>query len=146
MIVSMQLLQDTLHDYLFLIPLVVMFLGEITKMLVENFRSGHWHLALFRPGGFPSSHSAFVTSLLIIVWYKLGLQSVEFAIVFVFAGIVWYDAMSVRRAVGEQAKALNQLQHLRHYAERLGHSFMEVLGGIVFGAIVTTLGIMISKL
>ena len=107
----MQLLHTLLHDYLFLIPLVVMILGEIVKMLVENVRSGKWHLALFRPGGFPSSHSAFVTSLLIIVWYKLGLQSVEFAMSFVFAGIVWYDAMSVRRAVGEQAKALNQLQN-----------------------------------
>ena len=146
MILSMQPLYDLLHDYLFLIPLVVMILGEIVKMLVENVRSGKWHLALFRPGGFPSSHSAFVTSLLIIVWYKLGLQSVEFAMSFVFAGIVWYDAMSVRRAVGEQAKALNQLQNIRHYAERLGHSFLEVLGGIVFGAIVTALGIYVSRL
>ncbi|TSC59822.1 MAG: hypothetical protein Greene041662_393 [Candidatus Peregrinibacteria bacterium Greene0416_62] len=135
-----------LHDYLFLIPLAVMILGEITKMIVEDFRSGKWHLALFRPGGFPSSHSAFVMSLLMIVWYKLGLQSEEFAIAFVFACVVWYDAMSVRRAVGEQAKALNQLQHLRHYAERLGHSFREVLGGIIFGAFVTALGIWISKL
>ena len=65
---------------------------------------------------------------------------------FVFAGIVWYDAMSVRRAVGEQAKALNQLQNIRHYAERLGHSFLEVLGGIVFGSIVTAVGIAVSKL
>ncbi|OGJ61054.1 hypothetical protein A3C37_03245 [Candidatus Peribacteria bacterium RIFCSPHIGHO2_02_FULL_53_20] len=137
---------QTLHDYLFAIPMVVLVLTEITKMIVEDFRSGHWHLALFRPGGFPSSHSAFVTSLLIILWYKLGLQSEEFAIAFVFACVVWYDAMSVRRAVGEQAKALNQLQHLRHYAERLGHSFIEVLGGIVFGALVTALGIAISKL
>lgn len=135
-----------LHDYLFTIPLVVLVLTEITKMIVEDSRSGHWHLALFHPGGFPSSHSAFVTSLLIIVWYKLGLQSVEFAIAFVFAGIVWYDAMSVRRAVGEQAKALNQLQNFRHFAERLGHSFVEVIGGIVCGAAITALGIVISKL
>jgi acid phosphatase family membrane protein YuiD len=142
----MTIVHNLLHDYLFLIPLVVMLLGEITKMLVENFRSGHWHLALFRPGGFPSSHSAFVTSLLMIIWYKLGLQSEEFAITFVFACIVWYDAMSVRRAVGEQAKALNELQHLRHYAERLGHSFIEVIGGIVFGTAVTALGIVVSKL
>lgn len=142
----MQILLDLLHDYLFTIPLVVLVLTEITKMIVEDFRSEHWHLALFRPGGFPSSHSAFVTSLLIILWYKLGLQSEEFAIAFVFAGIVWYDAMSVRRAVGEQAKALNQLQHFRHFAERLGHSFVEVIGGIVFGAIITAVGIWISKL
>lgn len=142
----MQFIYDLLHDYLFAIPLVVLILTELTKMLLENIRSGHWHLALFRPGGFPSSHSAFVTSLLIIVGYKLGMESEEFAIAFVFAGVVWYDAMSVRRAVGEQAKALNQLQNIRHFAERLGHSFIEVLGGICFGAIVTAVGIWISKL
>jgi acid phosphatase family membrane protein YuiD len=140
----MHLLRNLLHDYLFTIPVVVLVCTEVVKMLVENFRSGQWHLALFRPGGFPSSHSAFVTSLLIIVGHKLGLQSVEFAIAFVFAGIVWYDAMSVRRAVGEQAKALNQLQQLRHFAERLGHSFVEVLGGIGFGALVTVVGIAMS--
>ncbi|MBM3227501.1 divergent PAP2 family protein [Candidatus Peribacteria bacterium] len=140
----MHLFRNLLHDYLFTIPVVVLVLTEITKMLVENFRSGAWHLALFRPGGFPSSHSAFVTSLLIIVWHKLGLQSVEFAMAFVFAGIVWYDAMSVRRAVGEQAKALNQLQTLLHFAERLGHSFVEVIGGIAFGAVVTAIGIVMS--
>ncbi len=143
--VSMHLLlRNLLHDYLFTIPLAVLILTEIVKMFVEDIRSGKWHMALFRPGGFPSSHSAFVTSLLIIVWYKLGLESVEFAIAFVFAGVVWYDAMSVRRAVGEQAKALNQLQHFRHFAERLGHSFVEVAGGIAFGAIVTAVGIAVS--
>lgn len=140
----MYLLRTTLHDYLFLIPFTVLILTEVMKMLVEDVRSGHWHMALFRPGGFPSSHSAFVTSLLIIIGYKLGLRSEEFAIAFVFAGIVWYDAMSVRRAVGEQAKVLNQLQHFRHFAERLGHSFVEVIGGVIFGAIVTAVGIAMS--
>ncbi len=140
----MHLLRSILHDYLFTIPLVVLVLTEIVKMFIEDVRSGHWHLALFRPGGFPSSHSAFVTSLLIILWHKLGLKSEEFAIAFVFAGVVWYDAMSVRRAVGEQAKALNKLQNFSHFAERLGHSFVEVAGGIAFGAIVTAAGIAAS--
>lgn len=140
----MPLARQLLHDYVFLIPLVVLVLCELVKMLVESFRTGDGHLALFRPGGFPSSHSAFVTSLLIIVAYKLGLQSVEFAIAFVFAGVVWYDAMSVRRAVGEQAKALNKLQNLQHFAERLGHSFLEVLGGVGFGAVITVVGIAVS--
>ncbi len=137
-------MQSLLHTYLFLIPLTVLVLAEITKAIVEMARSQVWHLHLFHPGGMPSSHSAFVMSLLIVVGKKLGVESVEFAIVFVFAAITWYDAMSSRRAIGEQAKVLNRLQHWQHFAEQLGHSFKEVVGGILFGAVVTVIGIYVA--
>lgn len=133
-----------LRLYPFLIPLVVMILTELTKIMTEGIESGNWKGGLFRPGGMPSSHSAFVTSLLIIVGWKTGMESMEFAIAFVFACITWYDAMSSRRAIGEQAKILNRLQHWTHFAERLGHSFMEVIGGILFGAAITFIGIWLS--
>lgn len=137
-------LQDLLRAYPYLIPLVVAFLCELTKLTVESMRGGVWHMSLFQPGGFPSTHSAFSTSLLIIVWKKLGVESIEFAIAFVFACMIWYDAMSSRRAIGEQAKVLNRLQHWQHFTERLGHSFLEVIGGISFGAVVTAIGILLS--
>ena len=133
-----------LRDYLFLIPLAVMILSELTKAIIEYFKTGAWHTALFRSGGMPSSHSAFVTSLLIIVAQKLGVTSVEFAIAFVFASVVWYDAVSVRRAVGLQAEMLNRMQHWTHFTERIGHSLKEVIGGILFGAAVTQVGIWLS--
>src|SRR5205823_866318 len=131
-------------EYLFLIPLTVAFLCELTKLWIEIWKSGNWHEKLFRPGGFPSTHSAFVTSLVIIVGRKLGTTSPEFAIAFVFACLMWYDAMSSRRAIGEQAKLLNRLQKWERLTERLGHSFLEVLGGIAFGSLVTAVGIWLS--
>jgi uncharacterized protein len=135
---------DFLRQYLFIIPLIVMILCEIAKVIVEGLKTGRWHEGFFKPGGMPSSHSAFVTSLLIIVGRKLGPESVEFAIAFVFAAVVWYDAMSVRRAVGQQAEILNRLQRWQHFSERLGHSFAQVIAGIVFGAAVTAVGIWAS--
>jgi uncharacterized protein len=135
---------DFLRQYLFIIPTVVMILCELAKVIVEGAKSGKWHEGFFKPGGMPSSHSAFVTSLLIIVGRKLGTESVEFAIAFVFAAVVWYDAMSVRRAVGQQAEVLNRLQHWEHFSERLGHSFAQVIVGIFFGAVVTVIGIWMS--
>lgn len=134
-----------LRTYIFLIPLVVLFGSEMLKMFIDQIRTGQWHAPLFRPGGMPSSHSAFVTSLLIVVSRKTGIDSTEFAIAVVFSCIVWYDAMSARRALGEQAEILNRLQHWKHLRERLGHSFKEVIGGIAFGAIVTSLGIWLSR-
>ncbi len=139
------MIHELLSSYPFLIPLVVAMLCELTKITIEAIQTGSWQAGLFRPGGFPSSHSAFSTSLLIIVWKKTGLDSVPFAIAFVFACIVWYDAMSARRAIGEQAKVLNRLQHWEHFSERLGHSFIEVCGGILFGAGTTALGIWLSS-
>lgn len=133
-----------LRDYLFITPLIVLVLCECTKVLVEWIKTGNWHERLFHPGGMPSSHSAFVTSLLIIVWHKRGPHSIEFAIAFVFACLMWYDAMGSRRAIGEQAALLNKMQKLRKLTERLGHSFAEVCGGIAFGAVVTAFGIWIS--
>jgi len=138
-------MQLLLQQYLFLIPLIVGLLSEGLKIITEGIERGAWHEGLFRSGGMPSSHSAFVMSLLIIVQQKLGADSVEFAIAFVFACIVWYDALSSRRAIGEQAKVLNRLQHWEHFTERLGHSLKEVIGGILFGAAVTMLGIWIAK-
>lgn len=134
-----------LREYLFLIPLVVLFLSEVAKILVEYVKTGDWDEGIFKSGGMPSSHSAFVTSLVIVVYQKLGMESVEFAIAFVFACIVWYDAMSVRRAVGMQAEILNKLQRKQKLKIRLGHSFAEVVAGIAFGAAVTQLGVWISR-
>lgn len=135
----------TLHHlfstYVFLIPLIVGLSAEALKVVTEGFEHGKWYENIFRPGGMPSSHSALVMSLLIIVGYRTGMGSVLFAVTFVFASIVWYDAMSSRRAIGKQAEILNRLQQWEHFSERLGHSFKEVLGGIVYGAAVTALGI-----
>jgi acid phosphatase family membrane protein YuiD len=133
-----------LRQYLFLIPVVVMVLSELTKAVVEYARTGKWHAGLFRTGGMPSSHSAFVTSLLIIVERKTGMQSLEFAMAFVFAAVVWYDAVSLRREVGLQAEMLNRLQQWQHFTERVGHSIKEVVAGIIFGTAVTYVGIWIS--
>ena len=38
-----------------------------------------------------------------------GFSSVEFTIAIVFASVVMFDAQSVRKAAGEQAKLLNQI-------------------------------------
>lgn len=134
-------MHEFLSTYVFVIPLIVGLSSELLKICTEGIERGAWHEGLFRPGGMPSSHSAFVTSLLIVVSVKSGLDSVPFAIAFVFACIVWYDALSARKAIGEQAKILNRLQQWEHLSERLGHSFLEVVGGIIFGACITLIGI-----
>ncbi len=128
----------------FLIPVLVMLFSEITKAMVEYLRTGSWHAGIFKTGGMPSSHSAFVTSLLIIVERSRGVTSIDFAIAFTVAAVVWYDAVSLRREVGLQAEMLNRIQHLQQLRTRIGHSVREVLAGIAFGTLVTYAGIAVA--
>ncbi|MDA0375838.1 MAG: divergent PAP2 family protein [bacterium] len=129
----MDYLQFQLATYPFIITVTVMIAAEITKHLFEGLTKNIW----FQHGGMPSSHSAFVTSLMMVVGTYDGIASTTFAIATVFAGIVWYDAAFVRKQVGQQAKALNILQQLEDFSERVGHSTAEVAGGILFGGFLT---------
>lgn len=101
---------------------------------------------LIGSGGMPSSHSAFVVSLATGVGIKDGIDSTVFAIAFVLAFVVMYDAAGVRRAAGEQAKILNQIVEKwetddletkgEKLKELLGHTPLEVFGGTLLGILV----------
>lgn len=135
-----------LRTYVFLVPVIAMVLCECVKVTVDYFKTGRWSGGMFRPGGMPSTHSAFVTSLLIVIARRNGFESSEFAIAFVFAAVVWYDAISLRRTVGQQAGILNKLQKGEHLRERVGHSAREMFAGIAFGSVVTIVGIWFDQI
>lgn len=130
----MEVSKQFLAAYPFAICVVVMIVSEIVKHLNEGLTSNIWFQ---QHGGMPSSHSAFVTSLMMVVGMYDGMTSTTFAVATVFAGIVWYDAAFVRKQVGKQAKALNVLQQFEEFSERVGHSVLEVAGGIAFGGLLT---------
>lgn len=103
---------------------------------------------LFETGGMPSSHSASVSSLCTSIAFIYGVNSVYFAISFVLATIVMYDATGIRREAGKHAKALNQLitenqkdifetKQFKEFKEFLGHTPLEVFAGCILGIIVT---------
>jgi hypothetical protein len=100
---------------------------------------------IFTSGGMPSSHSSFVTSLATLVGMERGFNSTDFAIVTVMALIIMYDAAGVRRAVGKQAKILNQIIGDFHNTkqieqkklkELIGHTPLEVYLGALMGVLV----------
>lgn len=100
-------------------------------------------------GGMPSSHSGFVTALSVVIAMQYGMESVEFAIAAALALIVMYDACGVRRAVGEQAKVINniinslkedpQMGGEKAIKEILGHSPFQVFMGCILGLAVGVL-------
>ena len=101
-------------------------------------------------GGMPSSHSATVCALTTASGMKYGVGSFEFAVSFVLAMIVMYDAMGVRRETGKQAKLLNSVffenilnldgvflqEKLKEY---VGHTPLQVVAGAVLGILLAVL-------
>ncbi len=105
---------------------------------VYKARKFHWRM-LFNDGGFPSSHAAFVFGLVGFFLFATG-PTYWLYISLVMAIVVSYDAFNVRWFVGEQAKVLNRMnakvKGYKPLQERVGHTFVEVLGGAAIGIIV----------
>lgn len=136
------------------------FLAQVIKVVRQAIKDKKITLySLIASGGMPSSHTALVVALSTKVGVNTGIDSIYFAICTVFSFIIMYDAAGVRRSVGIQAQRLNKLM-LNHencedpviekkgafkskfknsdiqsnnIAEILGHTPLEVLGGLVLG-------------
>ncbi len=91
----------------------------------------------------PSSHTALVVSLSIMTGSIYGFNKVEFAISFILAIIVMYDAAGVRRQTGTQASVINEIVNRifvegekiteKDLKEIVGHTPIEVFGGVIVG-------------
>ncbi len=112
---------------------------------------------LFGAGGMPSSHSALVCSAAVAMCRQCGVDSPEFALMFIIAMVVMYDAMGVRRSAGLHARAINKINRIfedrgietpenkteskkkKEFKEYLGHTPFEVLGGALLGILLAML-------
>lgn len=128
------------YEYL-IVPFFTWFGIQLFKLIYDRFETKKWHWKrLMGTGGMPSSHSAVVVSLATLVGKKCGINTAIFAVSFIFALIVMYDAAGVRRAVGEQAKVLNNMMsddkkmtNAQKLQEMTGHTPFQVLVGALIG-------------
>jgi len=144
----MQDIQAILDNHVLIIALLACLMAQVLKLLFELVRHGKVTVrTLVGTGGMPSSHSALVTALATGVGQTLGWASSEFALAFVFAIIVMYDAAGVRQAAGKQARILNQIidEFFQENAtfnedrlkELLGHTPIQVFAGSALGIAVS---------
>ncbi len=95
---------------------------------------------LYLSGNMPSAHTATVIALVTVIALKDGTQSGLFGLATLFATIVMYDAVMVRRSSGEQGIAIQALIKERASNVKLpraakGHEPLEVAVGAVIGII-----------
>jgi len=128
--------------------LIAWALAQVIKIPLDYFRTRRWNWALlFTTGGMPSSHSALMTGTTHGIGLYYGFDSPVFAIAVAITMIVVYDAAGVRRQAGIHAQRINVLfdELLRGHMlnekdlrEVLGHTPLEVAGGMLLGLIIAT--------
>ena len=132
-------------------------LAQIAKVPTYYMKHRTWRFGLIiSTGGMPSSHAAFVSALATSVGLYMGVDSPHFAIAFVLAAVVVYDAMGIRRHAGKHAAMLNKLiddlkelkespglmkrfsdpQYHKQFKELLGHEPAETFWGVMFGILI----------
>ena len=127
--------------------LTALFLAVIVASLLKlpfyYFIHRRWNWALvFGTGGMPSSHSALIVSTTLAIGLFRGFNQPLFALAVAMSMIVIYDAAGVRRQAGIHAERINMIikeifegrpLEEKDLKEMLGHSPIEVMGGVIVG-------------
>lgn len=143
----MSTIQSLIGNYMLVCAIIAWAAAQLAKCIVKWIAMRKFDPErLVGAGGMPSAHTAMVCSLALAAVRSVGPGSPIFAVCFMFACVVIYDAMGVRRAAGEHAKRLNQMsdaieleedgEEAAELQEKLGHTPLEVLGGALLGILV----------
>lgn len=124
-------------EFIYLITPILTWLavGPI-KFLINSARHRRWAFDLVGNGGFPSNHSAVVTSMATLIALREGMAHPAFGVAVTLAFVVMIDANSLRQHVGRHATAINLLRtgaDAKILRERMGHTLVEIAGGIATG-------------
>ena len=124
------------------LPLIAAIVAQIIKLIIDGSKAKFTWIDLNSYGGMPSSHSALVTALAASIGFYTGWDSPGFAVALAFAIIVIRDAGGFRIMLGKHAKELNQIIHnvapqeganYPHLTERIGHTPLEIIVGMLVG-------------
>lgn len=128
-----------MNYYIYLItPFFAWLVCGITKFVVNCLKERRLALDLIGYGGMPSNHSTIVSSMASLIALKEGMNSPAFGVALTLAFIVILDANSLRKQIGKHAKVINHLEYYQgdKLRERIGHSKLEILTGIILGSCV----------
>ncbi len=136
-------MQAFLQNRIIIAALLGWFLAQALKLPFEYLRTRKWSWGLFfAPGGMPSSHSSLVTTTSLAIGLYYGFDQPLFALSLAVAMIVIYDAAGVRRQAGIHAEKINDIieelfegkpLNEEKLKEVLGHTPIEVIGGVLLG-------------
>lgn len=147
----MKIWQEMLGNQILVSSVAGWVVAQLLKTIIDcSLNHGFSAERLVGSGGMPSSHSSTVCALVVSSGICCGVSSSEFAVSFVLAAVVMYDAIGVRQETGKQAKLLNMIleqdffksnnhEFQKKLKELVGHTPLQVLVGAVLGIIIAVL-------
>ncbi len=117
-------------------PFFAWLVAGCAKFAINTIRAKRLAFDLIGYGGMPSNHSSIVSSAAAIIAFNQGLQEPALVVALALAFIVILDASSLRQQVGKHATAINTLNQDKstpRLRERMGHTRLEILAGIITG-------------
>ena len=148
----MNSIRDLFGNYVLNVAILCWLSAQLLKTLLNFMKTRRFNPErLVGAGGMPSAHSASVCGVTIALARSQGFASPLFALAFLMAAIVMYDAMGARRQAGEHAKVINMIvRKNKNYVtympkdkdglkEFLGHTPLEVMGGALLGILIAIL-------
>ena len=125
-------------DYSYVVtPFLAWLVAGTLKFAINSIKARKLAFNLVGYGGLPSNHSAIVSSAAALVAFNEGISHPAFGVAVSLAFVVMLDANSLRRQVGKHAAAINRLNAHDTAApvlrERMGHTRIEILAGVVVG-------------
>lgn len=142
-------LLDVFQNNVLIAVIIAWLLAQVLKIPTEYLRSRRWMWAMFfAAGGMPSSHTALMVAGTLAVGLYHGFDNPLFAIAVGVTMIIAHDAAGVRRQAGKHAERINllvdELLHGHMWSEDelkevIGHTPLEVIGGIILGLLVAIL-------
>lgn len=146
MLTFMEILTQLLHNKFMWVPFFTWLGIQCFKVIWDLIATKKFNFKrIMGAGGMPSSHSAIVMAITVMIGKEVGFDGWQFAVSLVFSCVVMYDAAGVRRAAGKQATLLNKIietpgltgmQVQEKLVEVLGHTPLQVVVGAIIGIIV----------
>jgi acid phosphatase family membrane protein YuiD len=118
-------------------PFLAWLVSGSLKFAVNYLRAGKQAKELIGYGGFPSTHTAILSSAVFLYGFEEGFATAGFSMGLAIMLVTAIDAHGMRRKIGEQAAEINKLKaaggEREKLRERMGHSWLEILGGAALG-------------
>jgi acid phosphatase family membrane protein YuiD len=125
-------------DFVYLLtPFSAWLVNGLLKFAINSFKAKKLAFGLIGYGGFPSNHSAIVSSMAALIAFKNGIDHPAFGVAVTLAFIVILDAHSLRRQIGKHAVVINRIttssSDYPALRERMGHTAVEIAAGVLIG-------------
>ena len=117
-----------------LIPFIAWITSGCFKFTVNFLRFGFTKAkALIGYGHFPSTHTTIISTAVFFIGFTEGFKTPLFSLGLSVLLIVIIDAHGLRREIEKHSIILNKLQKELTTRERMGHSWLEISGGLLTG-------------